>query len=112
MFGFILLTHIANISYSNATTITGLFQWANSVTGGILGLIIDAALWVLMLFGGIMLGQDIEISGLAASFISIWVSIGLIGLQILNPIFITPFIAAAMLFFILTYSRGITRPYG
>ena len=112
MLWFLLL--VSNITLPNTTTVTGLFQWGNSVTNGIEGLAIDAVIFIILLFGSLIAGGDIEVSAFVASFICIFTTIALAMPKppLINILFILPFAACAALCFLLIWTKGATRPYG
>jgi hypothetical protein len=105
---------VANDTLPNVTSITGLFQWANTVTGGFVGIIIDVVVFLILLFGSIIAEADIEVAGLVSSFICIWLTVALAIPKppLINILFILPFAAGAVLCYLLIWTKGATRPYG
>lgn len=105
---------VSNMTIPNVTSATGLFQWGNSITNGLEGFAIDVAIFVILLFGSLIAGDDIEVAGLVSSFICVWLTIVLAIPKppLINILFVLPPAAVAVLCFLLIWTKGATRPYG
>lgn len=108
----IMLTAIQNITYPSCTTLTCLMQWSNTTTSGLLGMIINGVIFFIAFAGMLLSGIDLEQAGLVAGFISLFVALALVGMSILNPLFIMVWIGVMALFFILSWTKGASNPYG
>lgn len=103
---------IANLTCSmNVTSINTMFACANQYAYGDLGIAISAFLFVIILSGLIYKGSDIAVAGLSAAFICTFVSLALIGLNVMPDLFILVYVALDALFFMMLQFRGSTSPY-
>lgn len=108
----LLFTPVQNITcIYNISSIGALLGCDNTGTQGYFGIIVVLVLWVIGIFGLVAMGNDLEIAGLAVSFICTWITLILMALAIVNPLFIIVFIACDILFFILIQTKGSTQPY-
>ncbi len=103
---------VANISFCNCSTFTGWMQWSNTQADGYLGLLISLAFFAIILMGLVMMGNDLEIALLAASFFCIFLSVGLIGMGVFPAAALVVYVGGAALGFIMSNSKGISKPYG
>lgn len=105
---------VANLSLPNVSSVTGLFQWGNSVTNNLEGVLIDVAIFIILAFGSVIAGADIDEAGFVSCFICIFTTIALAIPKppLINILFILPFAAGAVLCFLLVWTRGSTAPYG
>lgn len=109
-----LVMSTGNYSLPNLTSFTSVFQWGNSVTDQFEGVAIDLVVFVIILFGSIIAGSEIEVAGFVSSFICIFLTLAMAIPKpaIINILFILPFSAGAMLCFLLIWTNGANKPYG
>ena len=109
---FLLFTPV-NYTYPTAcASFPCLMSWVNTTTNGLGGLIISLCFFAILFVGMLMTGVDLEPAGLTASFISCFITLALIGLGTMNPLYLLIYIASASIFFVLAWTKGASDPYG
>jgi hypothetical protein len=108
-----LFANVANLTYPTACTgYACLLSYGNSVTSGLMGIIINCVFFAIILMGTLLSGIDLEAAGLVSGFISLWIGVALVGMSLLTPYFLFVWVAVMAIFFILSWTKGVSNPYG
>ena len=85
-------------NFSNGTGITGIGSWirySNLVVGGYLGPAILVLIWIIVFFGGMLVG--VKRAGASASFIAFVFSVYFWRIDMINPVIIVALIVITIL---------------